>query len=100
MRFLKYNRSLGRSLQEEAPATPDKISDLGILEMSWEDHLTEVWLSPLPFTEPFNVDISLSSLPPSFLSPSHRHPSSFTHCFCGLAGEFVLCGSCWGNGKL
>ncbi|KAF3435970.1 hypothetical protein FNV43_RR23062 [Rhamnella rubrinervis] len=41
MRFLKYNRSLGHSLQEEAPATPDKIFDSGILEMSWEDHLTE-----------------------------------------------------------
>ncbi|RXH87104.1 hypothetical protein DVH24_028604 [Malus domestica] len=38
VRFLKYNNSLGPGLQ--AP-TPERISDLGITEMSWEDHLTE-----------------------------------------------------------
>ncbi|KAM4070608.1 hypothetical protein ACB094_12G178000 [Castanea mollissima] len=40
VRFLKYNSSLG-PLQAEAPTTPDRISDVGIVEMSWEDHLTE-----------------------------------------------------------
>lgn len=42
VRFLKYNSSVGPSLQAEAPSTPDRISDLGTVEMSWEDHLTEV----------------------------------------------------------
>nr|XP_008372482.2 chromatin modification-related protein EAF1 B-like isoform X1 [Malus domestica]XP_017187926.2 chromatin modification-related protein EAF1 B-like isoform X1 [Malus domestica]XP_028958333.1 chromatin modification-related protein EAF1 B-like isoform X1 [Malus domestica]XP_028958334.1 chromatin modification-related protein EAF1 B-like isoform X1 [Malus domestica] len=41
VRFLKYNKSLGPDLQAQAPATPERISDLGITEMSWEDHLTE-----------------------------------------------------------
>lgn len=41
VRFLKYNSSLS-PLQAEAPTTPDRISDVGIVEMSWEDHLTEV----------------------------------------------------------
>ncbi|XP_015892402.3 chromatin modification-related protein EAF1 B isoform X2 [Ziziphus jujuba] len=41
VRFLKYNSSLGRCLQAEAPATPDRVSDLGILDVSWEDNLTE-----------------------------------------------------------
>lgn len=41
VRFLKYNSSVG-PLQAEAPSTPDRISDLGTVEMSWEDHLTEV----------------------------------------------------------
>lgn len=40
--FLKYNSSLGIAVKVEAPATPDRISDLGIQDMSWEDHLTEV----------------------------------------------------------
>lgn len=41
-RFLKYNSSLGSSLQVLAPTTPDRISDMGIVEISWEDHLTDV----------------------------------------------------------
>ncbi|RXH98067.1 hypothetical protein DVH24_010392 [Malus domestica] len=41
VRFLKYNKSLGPDRQAQAPATPERISDLGITEMSWEDHLTE-----------------------------------------------------------
>lgn len=45
VRFLKYNNSLGPQLQAQAPATPERLSDLGITEMSWEDHLTEVWSS-------------------------------------------------------
>ncbi|XP_044504174.1 chromatin modification-related protein EAF1 B-like isoform X2 [Mangifera indica] len=40
VRFLKYN-SLSVPSQAEAPATPDRISDLGIMEVSWDDHLTE-----------------------------------------------------------
>ncbi|XP_042975984.1 chromatin modification-related protein EAF1 B-like isoform X1 [Carya illinoinensis] len=40
-RFLKYNSSLGSSLQVLAPTTPDRISDMGIVEISWEDHLTD-----------------------------------------------------------
>ncbi|PON70810.1 Octamer-binding transcription factor [Parasponia andersonii] len=41
VRFLKYNSTCGLPLKAEAPATPDRISDLGIQDMSWEDHLTE-----------------------------------------------------------
>lgn len=42
VRFLKYNNSRVPLLQAHAPATPERMSDLGITEMSWEDHLTEV----------------------------------------------------------
>ncbi|XP_016650804.1 PREDICTED: chromatin modification-related protein EAF1 B-like isoform X1 [Prunus mume] len=41
VRFLKYNNSRVPVLQAHAPATPERMSDLGITEMSWEDHLTE-----------------------------------------------------------
>ncbi|KAK7293095.1 hypothetical protein RJT34_15956 [Clitoria ternatea] len=41
LRFLKDSRSNGFSCQAEAPTTPDKISDSGTVDMSWEDHLTE-----------------------------------------------------------
>ncbi|XP_028214142.1 chromatin modification-related protein EAF1 B-like isoform X3 [Glycine soja] len=41
LRFLKDSRSQGISSQAEAPTTPDKISDSGIVGMSWDDHLTE-----------------------------------------------------------
>jgi len=50
VRFLKDIRSRGISSQAEAPTTPDKISDLGIVDMSWDDHLTEVWAKlPYPY---------------------------------------------------
>ncbi|THF93881.1 hypothetical protein TEA_018461 [Camellia sinensis var. sinensis] len=39
--FLKNNTSLVLLGLAEAPATPDRVSDLGIQEMSWKDHLTE-----------------------------------------------------------
>lgn len=41
LRFLKYNSSPVPSLQE-VPATPDRIADLGMMDISWDDHLTEV----------------------------------------------------------
>ncbi|XP_002521085.2 chromatin modification-related protein EAF1 B isoform X1 [Ricinus communis] len=41
VRFLKCNNSAVPSLQAEAPATPDRIADSGIVGTSWEDHLTE-----------------------------------------------------------
>ncbi|CAK7333927.1 unnamed protein product [Dovyalis caffra] len=41
VRFLKYNSSAVPSLQAEAPATPDRIADFGLLDISWDDHLTE-----------------------------------------------------------
>ncbi|XP_038704899.1 chromatin modification-related protein EAF1 B-like isoform X2 [Tripterygium wilfordii] len=41
VRFLKYISSPVPSIQAEAPATPDRISDLGTMDMSWDDHLTE-----------------------------------------------------------
>ena len=41
LRFLKYNSSPVPSHQE-VPATPDRIADLGMMDISWDDHLTEV----------------------------------------------------------
>ncbi|XAR58725.1 Nucleoplasmin ATPase [Bertholletia excelsa] len=41
LRFLKYNASLVSVGLAEAPATPDRISDFGIVEVSWEDNFTE-----------------------------------------------------------
>ncbi|KAL2488179.1 Chromatin modification-related protein EAF1 B [Forsythia ovata] len=41
VKFLKYNNSNALPCQAEAPVTPDRISDSGIVDMSWEDHLTE-----------------------------------------------------------
>ncbi|KAL4323737.1 hypothetical protein GQ457_11G003600 [Hibiscus cannabinus] len=40
LRYLKHNSSLVPSLLAEAPATPDRVSDLG-LEISWDEYLTE-----------------------------------------------------------
>lgn len=42
IRFLKYNDSDVPKSQAEAPLTPDRISDWGIMDTSLEDHLTEV----------------------------------------------------------
>ncbi|TYJ23746.1 hypothetical protein E1A91_A08G213900v1 [Gossypium mustelinum] len=41
LRYLKYNSSPVPSLLAEAPATPDRISDLGIMDISWDEYLTE-----------------------------------------------------------
>ncbi|KAK8285589.1 hypothetical protein V6Z12_D08G234800 [Gossypium hirsutum] len=41
LRYLKYNSSPVPSLLAEAPATPDRICDLGIMDISWDEHLTE-----------------------------------------------------------
>ncbi|KAI4356403.1 hypothetical protein L6164_000428 [Bauhinia variegata] len=41
LRFLKFNSSHGISSQAEAPTTPDRMSDLGTVDMSWEENLTE-----------------------------------------------------------
>ncbi|XP_022848727.1 chromatin modification-related protein EAF1 A-like, partial [Olea europaea var. sylvestris] len=52
MNFLKYNNSSALPCHAEAPSTPDRISDLGILDMSREAHLTEVcdsWIWMLLF---------------------------------------------------
>ncbi|KAJ7961532.1 chromatin modification-related protein EAF1 B-like [Quillaja saponaria] len=41
LRFLKYNSSHGHISQAEPPTTPDRISDSGTVDISWEEHLTE-----------------------------------------------------------
>ncbi|KAK8570008.1 hypothetical protein V6N13_002715 [Hibiscus sabdariffa] len=41
LRFLKYNSSSVPSRQVDAPATLDRISDPGIMDSSWDEHLTE-----------------------------------------------------------
>lgn len=41
VRFLKYSSSDVPYSKAEAPMTPDRISDVGITDISWEDHLTE-----------------------------------------------------------
>lgn len=43
VRFLRYNNSLILIDLAEAPPMPDKVSDVRIQEMLWEDHFTEVW---------------------------------------------------------
>lgn len=52
LRFLKYNRTAVPHLQAEAPKTPDRISDSGIMDVSWDDHLTEVCTVSL--SQPFD----------------------------------------------
>lgn len=42
-RFLKYNNDNIVHNQAEV-LTPDRASDMGILDLSWEDNLTEVWI--------------------------------------------------------
>ncbi|KAE8685067.1 Helicase/SANT-associated, putative isoform 2 [Hibiscus syriacus] len=41
LRYLKYNSSPVPSLLAEAPATPDRVSDLAIMDISWDEYLTE-----------------------------------------------------------
>ncbi|XVE72753.1 hypothetical protein DITRI_Ditri11bG0063900 [Diplodiscus trichospermus] len=41
LRYLKYNSSRVSSRLAQAPATPDRISDSGIVDISWDEHLTE-----------------------------------------------------------
>jgi len=44
VRFLKYECSTStHSVLAEAPTTPDRVNDAGILEKSWEGELSEVW---------------------------------------------------------
>nr|XP_043619256.1 chromatin modification-related protein EAF1 B-like isoform X2 [Erigeron canadensis] len=40
-RFLEYNSSQAQLPTNQAPAPPDSISDIGIIDCSWEDNLTE-----------------------------------------------------------
>ncbi|PWA63092.1 HAS subgroup [Artemisia annua] len=41
MRFMEYNSSNAQYSSTQAPMTPDRISDLGSIDISWEDNLTE-----------------------------------------------------------
>ncbi|KAI3829832.1 hypothetical protein L1987_03960 [Smallanthus sonchifolius] len=41
LRFLEYNSSRAQYSSAQAPMTPDRIYDLGIIGISWEDNLTE-----------------------------------------------------------
>ncbi|CAL1412008.1 unnamed protein product [Linum trigynum] len=41
VRFLKFNSSPVPAIQAEQPTTPDLVSDAGVMEVSWDDHLTE-----------------------------------------------------------
>ncbi|KAE8692146.1 Detected protein of confused Function [Hibiscus syriacus] len=41
LRFLKYSSSPVPALQAEEPAKPDRISDAGIIDIPWNEHLTE-----------------------------------------------------------
>lgn len=42
LRFLQYNSSTVQYVQSEVATTPTIISNLGIVDISWKDHLTEV----------------------------------------------------------
>ncbi|KAJ0052445.1 hypothetical protein Pint_01548 [Pistacia integerrima] len=82
VRFLKHSSSSVPSLQAEAPATPDRISDLGIMEVSWDDHLTEVWTISLYLVHFIN-------------SLSDCHSSlSFNHCV-KLSQKELTCQVIW-----
>lgn len=41
-RFLKHNTSNVVLNKVEMPLTPDRVSDMGVIDLSWEDNLTEV----------------------------------------------------------
>lgn len=41
VRFLKHNNSTVIDNRAEVPLTPDRVSDMGILDLSWKDNLTE-----------------------------------------------------------
>ncbi|KAL8146814.1 chromatin modification-related protein EAF1 B-like isoform X2 [Apium graveolens] len=41
LRFLQYNSSTVQYVQSEVAATPTIISNFGVLDISWKDHLTE-----------------------------------------------------------
>lgn len=43
MRFMEYNSSQAQCNAVQAPMTHDVISDLAVMDHSWEDNLTEVW---------------------------------------------------------
>lgn len=42
IRFLKHTKGSDYSVQAEAPSTPERLLDVGILEPSWEDQFPEV----------------------------------------------------------
>ena len=42
MKFLKYNSTHAQYSAAQMPLTPDLISDVGIIDIAWEDNLTEV----------------------------------------------------------
>lgn len=44
IRFLKSNEPNIIHSEAEVPLTPDRTSDSGILDLSWDDSLTEVWI--------------------------------------------------------
>ena len=54
LRFLKHSRSPGFCSQAEIPTTPDRIYESSTVDMSWEDHLTEVWAN-LPTKYLFSI---------------------------------------------
>nr|GEZ62513.1 chromatin modification-related protein EAF1 B-like isoform X1 [Tanacetum cinerariifolium] len=41
MRFMEHNSSNAQYSSAQAPMTPDRLSDLGSIDISWEDNLTE-----------------------------------------------------------
>ena len=45
VRFLKYDCNISyQPVLANAPTTPDRINDIGMLEKYWEDELSEVWM--------------------------------------------------------
>lgn len=61
VRFLKHNSSPILPLQAEAPATPDRISDSGIMELSWDEQLTEVWTKSFYLAYVFSLFSTVSA---------------------------------------
>ncbi|KAH7667046.1 hypothetical protein IHE45_12G034100 [Dioscorea alata] len=61
VRFLEYTSMSDRPILPEAPTTAERIYDTRILEMSWEDHLSEVRISVVVFSS-LSCMITLSVL--------------------------------------
>ncbi|KAK6145110.1 hypothetical protein DH2020_021930 [Rehmannia glutinosa] len=62
VRFLKYNNCNIVYNQAEVPLTPDRVSDMEVLDLSWEDNLTEenlFYAVPLGTMETYRSSIEL-----------------------------------------
>lgn len=72
VRFLKCNKTSIFVSQADVPLTPDRVSDSGVTDLSWENSLTEVWI----VTQYLDTFVSYESCP---IHPAQAH--ACTHPF-------------------